>query len=495
MSSDNKLHIINDIIWYIPIKIIPALSGILNIIILTHFLSPAGYAHYSTSISIIIIAAQVFGSWLSSAVLYYEADNVSEQQRLLMRQQTLTLQILLMIPGSVVVIGAINYITKDIHIALASSILLLGQLYQSLEITYYQSKRDISGQLKITSIQCITQSAIIIILVLARSLTPQLTILAMGIGYASGAYYSLMQSKNFLPYPMSSRAFWEINANTKAVIYFGLPMCVWFFLTQIFAVGDRAIIQLYEINQNLGRYSSFRDLTTGVFSFLTMPLLMATHPIIMRLWKQGQDVVAIQEITSTCVKLLYVCFFSVVIIMNLYGKEVSTYILGPNYVLDNLIYVYVILSVMVASVTLHYQRGLEVTGQTITMAKLALVAAFVFTVSDIVVVPLYGVLGSSFVVFLSATIYLLLVIFNSKNIAGPKVELSFWIKVISWYFAINFLYKCNYIKSQLEVLPFCFPFFIVALIAIGGIIILFSDRNIKSFVSLLLNRRDMFPSK
>jgi len=75
----------------------------------------------------------------------------------------------------------------------------------------------------------------------------------------------------------------------KKLIFYGLPICLWFFATQFFLVGDRILFKYFDIIDKVGNYASFRDLSVGLSGFITMPLLLATHPLIMQLWKKNDS--------------------------------------------------------------------------------------------------------------------------------------------------------------------------------------------------------------
>src|SRR5512137_123560 len=63
-----------DILGYYPVKLIPAVTGLFTILILTRNLVPDEYGTYAVVMATVLLISQIFGTWLSNAVLYVYPD-------------------------------------------------------------------------------------------------------------------------------------------------------------------------------------------------------------------------------------------------------------------------------------------------------------------------------------------------------------------------------------------------------------------------------------
>ena len=82
----------NDILHYLPVKLVPAITWFAAILILTmHNMTPVEYGTYSVVMAMVLLMSQIFGTWLSNAVLYvypdYQNRNGCEFQLLAFRLQ------------------------------------------------------------------------------------------------------------------------------------------------------------------------------------------------------------------------------------------------------------------------------------------------------------------------------------------------------------------------------------------------------------------------
>jgi O-antigen/teichoic acid export membrane protein len=65
MTTDsNKSSFSRDALAYVPVKIIPAITGLVSIVILTKNLTPEEYGRYSVVITSVLLLVQLAGTWL-----------------------------------------------------------------------------------------------------------------------------------------------------------------------------------------------------------------------------------------------------------------------------------------------------------------------------------------------------------------------------------------------------------------------------------------------
>lgn len=447
--NSNRSFISRDILAYVPVKIVPAITGLLSIILLTRNLTPKEYALYSVTIVTVILLVQLFGSWLSNSVLFFFPEQNTHNNQYNFFKHSLILQIFLTVPAVLSAYIIINLVTQNKYLAIAGCVLVFFQLIQSLMLTFLQSQRKINYQTIIVSLQCIIQIATLCWFLLLSDGKELSAVVAIIIGFISGNIVTFcIMHKLYAHFRISSYQY--STAILRKLLKYGLPMCLWFFFIQFYMVGDRIILQYFGNTNGLGQYSSFRDLATGCVSLLTMPLLMASHPIIMEKWKNQRQVKEIENIISNNIIILTFFFAPLILATHILGKELVVMLFGDLYELSSYIMVLVLSSIYTTAVAMHLQRGLEVTGRTFLMAKLAFTAACSFLTIAYFLIPKFGTLGSSIAVSLSTIIYITLVYLNVRTILLPRINVFFWFKILIWFII------CTFIVEIINLLPFEF---------------------------------------
>jgi O-antigen/teichoic acid export membrane protein len=272
--------------------------------------------------------------------------------------------------------------------------------------------------------------------------------------------------------------------NLRKIFHFGLPMCFWFFAIQVFSIGDRLIYPFLGITNETGQYMTFRDIAVGITGFLTMPILMASHTSIMWGWKDGDGIAQVQDILSKSVELVLLLTFPVLIGVCLIGSDLMGLVFGGEYRTSALIMALVYSSIITMTLAMYFQKGLEVTGNTFLLAKLALGVACVFVVSSFISISYFGVIGGAATVFLSSAFYLMIVSIMSGSIVRPKFKKIFLIKLLIWSILVIGLDWIQITILSLESLNKAHIIYRLAVITVAGVMLCFSDRRFR----LLLTR-------
>ncbi|GAB3902917.1 hypothetical protein GCM10028826_01290 [Mucilaginibacter boryungensis] len=216
----------------------------------------------------------------------------------------------------------------------------------------------------------------------------------------------------------------------KKILLYGLPICVWFFASQFYTVGDRVLFKYFNVVQYVGNYASFRDLAVGLSGFLTMPLLLASHPIIITMWKNGDEKYKIEQLIEQNIRILILFFFVSFVLTILSGKWIMTTIVSVKYLLNTTLMCLVLLSIFIGTISMYIHKALEVTGKTLLMSKISICVAILSFVLNFVILPLYGVTGAVIVNLVCQVTYLIAVYYYSKSILKPKLKIKFIASVL-----------------------------------------------------------------
>jgi len=437
MQTDNHgTSLSRDAFAYVPVKLIPAITGLLSIVILTRNLAPEEYGRYSVVITIALLLVQLAGTWLSNSVLYVYPEYSGTKDESEFRRQTINLQLLVAIPATGIAYLAIYILTHMQLLALVGGILVLGQVMQALMMTFLQSARKIYTQAIAVGGQSISQLAILCVLIFVANGKETAAIVAVVLGLLSGNIVLIIANRKSRILALNESTIISRELIVKLLSY-GLPMCLWFFATQFYTIGDRIFLQFFGANEELGQYASFRDLATGCAGFLTMPLLMASHPIIMAKWNGGCAPDEIERIISGNVAFLATLFIPLILMTDVIGHDLVIALFGQRYALAENIMVLTVISIFIGSITMHIQKGLEVSGRTLLMAKLSLLTAICGAFAFIIAIPSFGVFGCALVVVLSHTLYVGMVLFTLRKTPMLRIPPSFWLKLMVWFVVVE----------------------------------------------------------
>ena len=424
-----------DIWGYFPVKLVPGITGLAAIVILTRNLEPEEYGTYSVVIATVLLIVQMFGTWLSNAVLYVYPDYQNKNDRAFLHH-TFKLQ---GIAASVAVLfgyTAILLITHNHLLGLIGALIIVAQLFQSLMTTFLQSTRRVGGQAVSVIVQSLAQLGVLCGLIYLVKGKEEAALSAVLAGYISCIPVLLFQT-----FALSRK---KLTGNDLAVghlfgklLSYGMPMCMWFFATQFYTIGDRILLKLIGSTTGLGEYASFRDLATGGAGFLTMPILMASHPIIMAMWKRGIERSLIEQLMTRNLVILTILFVPIFVAVDLCGPELIMGLLGGKYLLPKPTMLLVVGSIFLGSVTMYVQKGLEVTGRTLQMSKLALVAAIISLFGNVVLIPNYGVRGAAMMVVVVQLLYLTFVWYATKGTLRATIPIRFVGKLALWAIGVE----------------------------------------------------------
>lgn len=423
-----------DILKYLPVKILPAISGLFTIYLLTRTLSTSLYSKYVFIMATILLFGQLISGWISSSVIFFYSDYENNNTLNVFKINVIGLQLLLFAFGSVGFVLASYFGLNDFILVLLGLFLLLSQTFLNLLYSFLQAERRILVQMKSTALQSLVQLIGILycfiyqnenIYIIISVLLLSYFIASNYVMYFDNVYSLIFSTKNIKLFDFSI---------SKNILSYGLPVCVWFFASQFYVIGDRILFQYFNIKNLVGNYASFRDLSVGLSGFITMPLLMASHPIIMQMSKSIESKEQIETILSQNIKLLITLFTTVFIGIFLIGSSVLTFIVGEKYLLDNNLMFLVMLSILFGTIAMYLHKGLETTGKTILMAKIALTVAALSLIFNSLLLAKYGVKVACLIALVSQIVYCVLVYRFSKHVFKIEISKKFLFKHIFFLF-------------------------------------------------------------
>lgn len=479
MSKNSYANSLNrDVLKYLPVKILPAFAGVFTIFLLTRTLSTFLYADYVFLMATVLLFGQLIGGWINSSVLYFYPDYVANNSIDVLKINVILLQLILFLLGSVAYIITSYLGLKNFEIVIIGLLLILSQTFLNLLYSFLQAERRIFIQIRSTIIQSLIQIIGIGICFFFYKEKLDAVFLVLFLSYFFASNY-VMYCEGIFRLIFNKQHLLSLDFRiSKKILFYGLPICVWFFATQFYAIGDRILFNYFKIDYLVSNYASFRDLSVGLSGFLTMPLLMASHPIIIQMWKSNENLYKIEKIIADNIKLLITLFTPIFMGVFLLGDWVLMQVVGEKYLLDTNLMFLVLISIFLGTVSMYLHKGLEVTGRTMLMTKIALVVAVLSLLLNVILIPIFGVLGACLVAVFSQLMYCFLIYFFSKRIIKIKIPILFIFKNL-FLILIAFLLANYVFELSSHLLLKLITFFLLT------IYLFFSSFDLKMMIRLI----------
>jgi O-antigen/teichoic acid export membrane protein len=473
-SYENDLK--KDVLKYFPVKILPAISGLLTVYLLTRTISTSLYSNYAFITATILLFGQLVSGWINSSIIYFytDYDNLNELDSL--KINLIVLQLVLFLIGAIGFAFTSYFGLRDFIMVIFGLLLLLSQIVLNLLYSFLQVERKILQQIRTTFLQSLIQITGIVFCYYFHKENLYFVIGVIFLSYFIASNYVMYTDKIYSLF-FNRKVISYLNFRlAKKVLVYGLPICVWFFASQLYVIGDRILFQYFNVKNLVANYVSFRDLSVGLSGFITMPLLLASHPIIMQMSKNNVSKEQIEIILSRNIKLLITLFTSVFTGIFLIGDNTLIFIVGEKYLLDNNMMFLVLLTILFGAISMYLHKGLEVTGKTILMAKIALTVALLSFSFNFLLLPLYGVKAACVIALAAQLVYSLIVYKYSKHVF--RVEISYNFIFMNFFIVFLAFVFTNFV---FEKKLFLFSRFIVFLILTSYLLI--TSKEIKIMIN------------
>ncbi|AZA99836.1 hypothetical protein EG359_09480 [Chryseobacterium joostei] len=414
--SVNKTFIF-DTLKYIPIKVLPAFAGVLTVFFLTKqsLLDTASYVNYTFIMAALLIFAQIVGGWVNSSVIYYHSSFDNDEEKKFFIINISYLQWFFLLLGSIGLFFTIFIAIQSLLISLFIVLILVFQIFLNFNYSFFQAKREITRQINATFIQALFQIVGIIVCYFFFKGSLDAVFFFLLLSYAVTSVFIVLQKKNLMHFDFNLKTSFDITF-CKKILSYGLPICLWFFSTQLYQIGDRILFKYFNFTDHVGNYVSFRDLAVGLSGFISMPLLFASHPIIMQLSKNEENKPDIESLLRKNILILTAIFLPIIVISYFYGEDLIKYIVGEKYLLNPVLMSVVLFTILLGCISIYLQKGIESKGNTMLMLKISLLVACISILLNIIFIKKHGIVSSIYISLISHLLYCLGIYFYSRKI-------------------------------------------------------------------------------
>lgn len=404
MTTKENVFLI-DALKYLPIKILPAITGLLTIFILTKYFSEINFINYTFIITTLLLVNQLCAGWVNSSMMFFvpKSEDVKQENQFI--SNVFLIELILGLIGCLILFITVYLGVKNIGTSLIICFIFFLQISINFLNSFLQSKRLIKAQVKSTTLQALFQifALLIVYYFFENNLFIYLVLFSFSFLIS---LLSLLLNKN-VGFQIKLSNYNKILL--LEVISYGMPICIWFFATQAYSVGDRLLLKYFNVSQDVVNYVAFRDLSTGLSGFISMPLLFASHPIIMNLVIKEKNKAEATRIIEKNINILLLTFLPCILVVFFYGQTIFSLFLGAKYILSPIQMLIILLTILIACVSVYLQKGLEVSFYTKYMMKSALAVTIFSLIFNFTFIPKYGVYASIVIGLISQMLYVTLI--------------------------------------------------------------------------------------
>jgi len=417
MSQDHAL-LIKDSFKYSVTKIIPGVMGLLAVIVFIRMIGAEEYGKYSVQLSFLMASSAFTVGWLNQSTLRYYSKYQNDQQLpqifFIGLVFSLLLGSLILVIGSLVTVHNQKFPLTSIGLALFLALCI----FQFLSAVLRSQLRP-NVVIIVTGLQSIL--GLVLPLLLLWVLSPNHKYLLLGL---AGSYIALPlvflalnidRFKIFWPIAHDSRHHYKLILSK--FFRYGFPLSLWFGISLSLPFLDRFFIEYFYSFEVTGIYASFTDLVIRIFSILVFPLTLAAHPRIMSAWNNNNQSAAF-TIWRKALQYQLGIFIILMAIVIIFTDQIFSLLMVALPEL-NISYSYLLIPILIGGFLWQFallcHKPLEMDQRTKLMVVLMLAALCVNLIGNIVYLPHYGIIATAYTYMASAGVYIIAVIYFSRN--------------------------------------------------------------------------------
>lgn len=377
MSTHRQLF--GDIAFYLPIKVLPAVGIVALIFYLIRVLPPEQYVQYSLGMTIATVSNQIVSGWLTGSVAYFyvlAADRTAFSERIV--RLAAGFAALSALAAAFVALFALSHAQAALGVA---AVCLAQALFGAIS-SICQAARRLLLQLWMALVFC---AAIAVGAVWLFDLLGDDHVAALAI-YASAYGLAVLL---FFVFPHRPGASAEAHRIANPIPFaklaaYGLPLGAWVASMLLLNSGEKFFL---DMSDAAAAYLSIKDLLIGATGLLSMPLIMAVHPLVFRIHRAGGDYRWLLAASTDFLSVVFGafwCFLSVI------GFDLIGLLTGKDFHDFRPVTFLVLVSLYLSCLGVYFQKPLEVEARTRRLASIAVVVAVAAVAAFALFVPRYG---------------------------------------------------------------------------------------------------------
>ncbi|UPW01297.1 oligosaccharide flippase family protein [Halorussus gelatinilyticus] len=410
MSDDSQesARFFHDFGFYSVARIVPAVLGVVALVVFTRAFSPSAYGKYSLTMAFVSIFTLLNTGWLEQAILRFEpqADDTT------FRDTTAT--ILLSLTTVAALVGGLGYVSFFPRSSAYSrfylgglSLILLQGVFTTLR-TFLRSRLESRRVAIYNVVQAGTK--------LGAALLLALFVLGDIVGWLWGTVVGTSIATALLLYRTElTRASIEIDRELVGKMFrYGYPLIGMTLGYVLLNFADRILLELLKSSRAVGIYSSNYSIVNRGLPLVLAPIIQAAHPLIMNTWT-GDNEEELGELLETYTRYFLLLGVPATVYATVLSRPLSVLFLGDSYHQGYVVIPLVAWGVLLWNLASLGSKTLEVKNRTLTLFAGVTAAVVLNLLLNLLFIPPYGYVGAAFATFTSFTFYLVFVLLISRR--------------------------------------------------------------------------------
>lgn len=438
-----------DTLTYVPAKLIPGIITIISVAIFTRIFKPGDYGQYILVFTTATILIAAFSQWVTQSTLRYRAQYTLKDKLFFNKN---LLRILLLVSLLICILAFSLYSFRNIlgsyqrYYIISFFIVISGVWFNNLLVLYQADLRS-----SIFSLYTVINAVIKFLLALCLVFLVSRDIIFLLWGICLAFSITIIPMMITFKYNKEKREQLKDNSRNvkehffpflKQFFIYGFPMIGWFLGAQLLSISDRYLLQIFRNSEEVGIYASNYNLVASAISFVSMPLLTAAHPLLM---KAGAAVSTkkreVQKLITIFSRYFLIVALPVMMYVLVLSKELADIFLGAAYREGNVVLPIVLCGLLAWYFAMFGHKGLELREKTNKMFMYVMICTATKILLNVFFIPQYGYIAAAVATLICFLIYPILVYLGTRS--DIKWEIP-WISflrvvVVSIALAIIFL--------------------------------------------------------
>lgn len=207
----------------------------------------------------------------------------------------------------------------------------------------------------------------------------------------------------------------RIGTDVRKIARYGLPLVGWFVASYTLNVSDRYVIQFFRGAGEVGIYAANYTFSAGIGGLMAAPVLLATHPLLMRAWDGGRRDVA-ERWLGLIVEWFVVAGVLAVGILAVFSADVARLLLGPEFREGHVVIPIAMAGAVAWQLGLYAQKPLEFEGRVRSVLWIGVAAAVLNVGINLLLVPVFGYVAAACSTVVSYVAYAMLTAWMGRRI-------------------------------------------------------------------------------
>jgi len=389
--------------------------------LITKYMGKETYGEFTIIYSIVILVATSTFAFIKQGMLrfYIHSDNIKKNKGIKLEFYNLVIAFYILAQVPLI---AFTYFFKGLEFSLLSSLLLFFNINYMFAFTVYQLEKKSK---KVFILEFLVYFSLLILLLVISFLMKNNQ--STNIIYLLSIYAISFSTVYFINKDLLSYLY-KCSYNLKSLIqsplfkkisFYSFGMVSWISISYLLNIADRYIVSLFYSIEIVGEYTSIYDLIFKMVSFISIPVLYASHPYILQNWEKGKIKKSL-ELINGAIKLEIVIFTIFIFLLYFTNEYFFQFFLGLKPISFHLVFS-IALGSFLWQISLLVHKVLELSKNIKFMVISLSIALITNIILNLLLVPSMGYSASIFITPFSILIYIVLVLYKSNKIT---VELN-----------------------------------------------------------------------